>query len=249
MRMDEPLSTTFPSLRTLVVVFAYNEGVKLDRTLGRFPIERDYDLMVMDDGSSDGSTQRALSNGFDVLRNEANQGIGAAMRRAIGQARTKNYDVIVMFAGNDKDRPEDIPALLEPIRRGGSDIVQGSRYLPGGRYGNMPRYRRFATQYVHPLLFSLAAGRRMTDTTNGFRAIRLSLFDDPNINLNQSWMRRYELEPYLLYQAIRLGYGVREVPVTKIYPPHDLGYTKMRPVTGWWSILRPVFLLGLRLRS
>jgi dolichol-phosphate mannosyltransferase len=42
---------------------------------------------------------------------------------------------------------------------------------------------------------------------------------------------------------------VCEVPVTKIYPPRHLGYTKMKPITGWWSILRPVFLLGLGLRS
>ena len=235
--------------RALVVVFAYDEGVKLERTLSRFPRERDYELLVMDDGSTDGSTRRAAENGYTVQRNETNQGIGAAMRRAIEHARESGYDVIVMFAGNDKDRPEEIESLLAPIRRGESKLVQGSRYLPGGRHGGMPFYRQVATRYVHPLLFSLAARRRMTDTTNGFRAIALSLFDDPRINLDQGWMHRYELEPYVLYKAIRLGHGVREVPVTKIYPPRRLGYTKMKPITGWWSILRPVFLLGLGLRS
>jgi dolichol-phosphate mannosyltransferase len=237
------------SLRTLVVVFAYNEGVKLDRTLSRFPIARDYDVMVMDDGSSDGSTQRAIAGGYRVIRNKSNQGIGAAMRRAIEHARESGYDVIVMFAGNDKDRPEEIESLLAPIRRGESRLVQGSRYLPGGRHGGMPFYRQVATRYVHPILFSLAVRRRMTDTTNGFRAIDLTLFEDARINLDQGWMHRYELEPYVLYKAIRLGHGVCEVPVTKIYPPRHLGYTKMKPITGWWSILRPVFLLGLGLRS
>ena len=47
---------------------------------------------------------------------------------------------------------------------------------------------------------------------------------------------------------VRLGYRVKEVPVTKIYPTHELGYTKMKPITGWWSILRPLFLLGLHIK-
>jgi len=126
--------------------------------------------------------------------------------------------------------------------------VQGSRYLKGGDFGNMPFYRQLATRYVHPLLFSLFVGRRFTDTTNGFRAIRLSALRDPRIDMDQPWLDRYELEPYLFFKMNRLGYKVTEVPVTKIYPPHELGYTKMKPVTGWWSILRPVLLLGLGIK-
>jgi dolichol-phosphate mannosyltransferase len=112
----------------------------------------------------------------------------------------------------------------------------------------MPFYRRLATRYMHPLLFSLLVGRRFTDTTNGFRAIRLSALADPRIDLDQRWLDQYELEPYVFYKMITLGYRVTEVPVTKIYPPHELGYTKMKPITGWWSILRPLVLLGLRLK-
>ena len=113
----------------------------------------------------------------------------------------------------------------------------------------MPYYRRIATQWIHPLLFSLIVGRRITDSTNGFRAFRISLLDDPRINLNQEWLSRYELEPYLFYQVVKLGYRVKEVPVTKIYPAHELGYSKMEPITGWWSILRPLIYLGLGLKK
>ena len=88
----------------------------------------------------------------------------------------------------------------------------------------------------------------MTDTTNGFRALRLSLFKDERINIDQEWLNTYELEPYLLFKAIQLGYKVTEVPVTKIYPPKKLGYTKMRPIVGWWSILKPIFYLGLGIK-
>jgi hypothetical protein len=112
----------------------------------------------------------------------------------------------------------------------------------------MPRYRRVATR-LHPLLFSLVSGHWVTESTNGFRAIRTSVLADPRIDLSQSWLDHYELEPYLYLRAIQLGYRTTEVPVTKVYPPKKLGQTKMKPISGWWSILRPLVYLGLRLRA
>jgi dolichol-phosphate mannosyltransferase len=88
----------------------------------------------------------------------------------------------------------------------------------------------------------------VTESTNGFRAFKTDVLRDPRIDWRQAWLDRYELEPYLMLKAIRLGYRHVEVPVTKIYPRHELGYTKMRPVIDWWSILRPVIYLGLGLK-
>ena len=76
----------------------------------------------------------------------------------------------------------------------------------GGGFGNMPRYRVFGTRVLHPLVFSLAARKRVTESTNGFRAFRTALLRDPRIDWRQPWLDRYELEPYLLLKAIRLGY-------------------------------------------
>jgi dolichol-phosphate mannosyltransferase len=105
------------------------------------------------------------------------------------------------------------------------------------------------TRTIHPWVFSIAAGKRVTESTNGFRAFRTTLLRDPRINWRQEWLDRYELEPYLLLKAIQLGYRHCEVPVTKVYPSHELGYTKMRPVVDWWSIMRPVVYLGLGLKK
>ncbi len=236
-------------MKILAAAFAYDEGEKVRRTLARHPAQRPYDLLVMDDGSTDGSLENLPFNSVTVLRNPHNQGIGSAMKRVFDYALEHNYDVLVIQAGNDKDDPSEIPRLLEPILHGAADFVQGSRFLKGGGYGNTPAYRVMATRYVHPLLFSLTVGRRVTETTNGFRAFRTVILRDPRIRWRQDWLDKYELEPYLLFQAIKLGYRHKEVPVTKIYPPRQQGYTKMRPVTGWWSILRPVVLLGLGLKK
>jgi dolichol-phosphate mannosyltransferase len=237
------------ALRVLACAIAFNEKAKIVRVIERAaeaPIPGVTTFMVCDDGSTDGTADAVEASGVGVIRQGTRQGVGAAIRAVIHYARAEAYDVVVIMAGNDKDRPQEIPRLLEPIASGQADFVQGSRYLPGG---NMPFYRRVATQIVHPSLFSLVTGRRISDSTNGFRAFRVSMCDDPRINLEQSWLDAYELEPYLFFKAITLGWKVTEVPVTKIYPAHELGYTKMMPIVGWWSILRPILLLGLRLRT
>ncbi|MFQ5414553.1 MAG: hypothetical protein ACE5E6_08855, partial [Phycisphaerae bacterium] len=164
-------------------------------------------------------------------------------------ARRRRFDIAVFMAGSNKDKPAEIPRLLDPICTGRADLVMGSRYLGDGGYrGDMPLYRRVATR-LHPWLISRFVGRRITESTNGFRALNLSVLDDERIRLDQRWLNGYGLEVYLLMRVLQLGYPYVEVPCTKVYPPRRLGYTKMTPIIGWWGILRPVFLTGLRIRS
>jgi dolichol-phosphate mannosyltransferase len=237
-------------MKVLVAPVAYNEEKKIISVFNRFTGLRVADeVLLMDDGSTDDTRRAVEAMGFRVLSHRERRGVGAAIRTVIEYARQNKFDVVVIMAGNDKDRPVEVPRLVEPIVRDGYDFVQGSRYLPGGDFGNMPKYRQIATRYVHPGLFSFITGRKITDSTNGFRAIRVSCLEDPKIDYHQAWLDHYELEPYLFYKFIKLGYKVREVPVTKIYPPKALGYTKMAPITGWWSILKPLVLLGLGLKK
>src|SRR5215831_5472024 len=108
-------------MRVLAATFAYNEGEKIKRTLARHPAPRSYDLLVHDDGSTD----RAL-DGIDssviALRSDANQGIGASMKRVFQYSLDHEYDVLVIHAGNDKDNPLEIPSLVEPILSGAADF-------------------------------------------------------------------------------------------------------------------------------
>lgn len=241
--------------KILVMVPAFNEHIKLKNTIERFLKSSTAgiaDYLVVDDCSTDGTTgliESFASRGVKTIRHARRSGVGAGIRTAIAYARCQKYDILVVMAGNDKDNPDEIPHLLQPILQGGYDFVQGSRYKGKvGTGGDMPFYRKLATR-LHPLLMSLFTGRSLTDSTNGFRAFRVSIFRDPRINIDQEWLNAYELEPYLLFKVVRLGYKFTEVFVTKIYPPRELGYTKMAPLTGWWSILRPVFYLGLGIKK
>ena len=234
--------------KIIAIVPAYNEELKIGQVVARTPRDVVDELLIVDDGSTDRTAQVARDGGASVLSLGAVKGVGTALREGLEHARRQGFDVAVIMAGNNKDNPAEISRLLDPIIADAADLVIGSRFLAGGGYGgDMPRYRKVFTR-LHPFLMSLACRKKLTETTNGFRAIRMTALDDPRIDLRQSWLDGYGLEVYLLYKMIVCGHRHVEVPCTKIYPPKKLGITKMRPVIGWWDILRPVFLLGLGIK-
>lgn len=237
-------------LRILLVAPAYNEEGKIGKVAaGVVPGTVDT-VLVVDDCSSDGTAEEARAAGAEVITHEKRRGVGAAIRTGIDYARSHGHDVVVVIAGNGKDDPREIPNLVAPIRDEGCDYIQGSRYLSGGISGKMPFHRKLGTR-LYPLIFRVLTRFPCTDATNGFRAYRTSLFDDPRIDIWQEWLDTYELEYYIHYKAIKLGYKVKEVAVTKLYPQGVTyaNYTKAKPLTDWWKMLRPIFYLELRIKS
>ena len=235
-------------MRVLCIAPAWNESGRIGRVVADVPRDVVDTVLVVDDGSSDDTAAVAKAAGAIVWRQPHNMGVGAAIRAGIDYGRQHGFDVAVVISGGGKTPPAQIPRLLMPLQVGAADFVQGSRYLDGGQRLHMPPIRRVGTR-GYTLLFSALCQHWVTDASSGFRAFRLSLFDDPRLNLWQPWLDRYELEPYLLYQAMQLGYRVVEVPVTISYPNDGAHYTKMRAVTDWWRIFRPALFLRLGVRS
>lgn len=240
---------TKKNLKVLVSVFAYNEGSKFENTLNLFPAEHDYDVLVVDDGSTDGTAEHVRRHNFLLIQNGRNLGLGASIKKAFQYALDNQYDVIVIMAGNGKDNPNEIDRLLAPILNDDRHFVQGSRFLPGGSHSNMPFYRVFATRYMHPIMFSILSGKWVTETTNGFRAIRTDVLRDERINWKQDWLDMYELEQYVHFKVVRLGYRRVEVPVSKNYPARGQAYTKVKPLTGWWSMIKPILYLAFGIKK
>jgi dolichol-phosphate mannosyltransferase len=234
--------------RTVALIApAFDEAGKIGEVVRRTPRDIVDAILVVDDGSTDGTAAEAARQGAEIIALGRTLGVGAAIRCGFDEARRRGIEIAVVIAGNNKDAPEEITRLLDPICAGDADFVIGSRFLPEGRYGgDMPRYRKAATR-LHPLLISTFCGRRVSESSNGYRAMRVAVLDDPRIDLDQTWLDGYALEVYLLMKLLKLGYRVAEAPVSKIYPAKAAGNTKMRPVVDWWRMLAPIFVVGLGL--
>lgn len=235
--------------RVVAVIPCYNERGKIAATLDKFEPGLVDEIVVVSDASDDGSDDEITARNVTLLRHERVLGVGAAIRTGYEYAVEKGYDVAVVVSGNDKDDPRQIPRLLKAVAEG-ADYVQGSRYRKGGEYGKLPVHR-FVLTRAYTWLVRAVTGFPITDATNGFRAVKVSLLKDPRIKLRQEWLNRGELEYYLQLKAIRLGFKVVEVPVSKIYP--DLStyasYTKIRPFVDWFGNLRPIVYLTLGIRD
>lgn len=236
--------------RVLCIAPAWNEENRITTTISEIPKNLVETILVIDDGSSDQTAERAKKQGAHVISHTHNQGVGSAIRTGIEYGLVHNYDIVVVISGAGKTPAQQIPLLLEPILKKGVELVQGSRYLIGGEYLNMPLYRRWGTR-AYAILFSFFCQHHISDASSGFRAIKLSLFQDKRINLWQKWLDRYELEPYLLFQSLHFKHQVLEVPVTIRYPKIQTGssYTKMKHFLDWWKIFRPIIFLALKIKK
>lgn len=234
--------------RIICIIPAFNEQGKTVKVVENMPLVVD-EALVVNDGSDDNTRQEiAATNKATILHNEHRQGIGFAIRRGLEYALKKNYDIIVVMAGNGKDNPKEIPRLVAPLVNENYDYVQGSRYLQGGQSGKMPLHRTIVTR-VYPFLVRLLYGKKITDATNGFRAYKTSILKDKHVNLYQNWLREC-LEYYLSIKVIQLKYKITEVPVSKLYPQDAKykQYTKVRP-SKLFKRLAPLFLLRLGIRK
>ena len=216
----------------IAIIPAYNEEAKIGDTVSKTLGYVD-EVVVVNDGSSDKTAEKAKLSGATLLSHPNNKGAGASIRTGINYAIENGCSTIIVLGGDDQDNPAEIPMLLKSIEDG-YDFVQGSRYLKGIK--NQPFFRTLSTR-LFTAFFKLATKQKVTDASNGFRAFKVNVVR--SIDISPDWLNKYELEPYLLIQTLKSKFKYKEVPVSKYYG-RKKGYSKMKPIVSWYSICRPM---------
>lgn len=219
-----------------VVVPIINEGERILTFLKKMQtlkIFNEVDIILMDGGSTDGSTQQEQLKKLNVNTLLIKTGPGklsAQLRCAYAYALQQGYEGIITIDGNNKDDPAEIPLFIKALDQG-IDFAQGSRFIKGGKGINTPGSRHFAIKYIHAPLLSFFSGFKWTDTTQGFRAYSKKMLISKEIAAFRDVFDTYELLAYLSYRAPKLGFSCKELPTSRIYPKGEVP-TKISSFSG-----------------
>jgi len=212
--------------QVLVVIPTYNERENLGPIVARLhEALPEVHALVVDDGSPDGTGEladqmAAADDRVHVLHRTEKAGLGAAYVAGFGWALERDYGVIVEMDADGSHGPEDLPRLLDALTD--ADLVLGSRYVPGGRVVNWPKYRELISR-GGGLYSRLALGTSIRDITGGFKAFRRSVLE--KININSVASQGYCFQIDLTWRTIEAGFEVVEVPIT--FTERAIGQSKM----------------------
>ncbi|MBD2750025.1 glycosyltransferase family 2 protein [Microvirga sp. BT688] len=230
--------------RYALVIPVINEGERIRdqlRTIQSLALP--VDVIIADGGSTDGSLSPDFlrTAGVNTLLIKRGKGrLSAQLRMAYAWVLARGYEGVITVDGNGKDGVEAIRLFMSALDEG-YDIVQGSRYKPGGEAVNTPFDRQVAGKFIHAPLISLAARYRFTDTTNGFRAYSERVLRDSRVAPFRDVFMDYNLLFYLSVRIPQLGYRACEVPVRRWYPPEGRTPTKIAGLRGRLAMLRELF--------
>ncbi len=234
----------------LVLIPTYNESESIILLLKRIDkIRREnidilkIDILVIDDNSPDKTGQLAQSlnlSGLTVLSLSSKNGIGPAYIAGFKFGLTKNYDFFIQMDADLSHQPEEMIDLVE--NSDSQIMVIGSRWIKGGSVVNWPKRRRlisrFGTAYAARLL-----GLKYRDLTSGYRVLPKQLVADIDFSTIKSHGYGFQIEMAL--QAIKLGYKIKEVPITFIERENGKSKMSFAIVIEAW---RMVSLEGLKRR-
>jgi len=201
----------------LVGIPAYNEAERIETVVTEASAHAE-EVLVVDDGSTDTTSQVAADAGATVVTHEVNQGYGKALQTIFSESARSNTDHLVILDGDGQHDPRDIPRLVEEQRNTDADIVIGNRFGDGADTA-LPLYRRFGLAVVNQLtnlsLGVVRARSRVSDTQSGFRVynrdVIASLAADDSINDSMA------ASTDILHHAHTHGYSIEEMGTTVDY--------------------------------
>ena len=228
--------------KILVAIPAYNE----ERYVGSVVLKaRQYadEVVVLDDGSTDDTSEIARLAGATVIRHEENKGYGAAIQSLLAEAKKKNPDILILLDADSQHNPDEIPSLIKPIISGDSDLVVGSREQQKVK---IPPYRRVGLR-VLSYFSGILSREKVFDSESGFR-----VFSRKAITVLEPRESGMAVSAETIADAAEKGLKITEVPISIAYTKdgstlnpirHGLGV--LTRIMVMISERRPLFFFGL----
>jgi glycosyltransferase involved in cell wall biosynthesis len=231
--------------KIIAAIPCLNEGQFISEivTKARRYVDR---VIVVDDGSTDNTSEAAQAAGAEVIRHKKRQGAGAATRSAFEAAKKYHADVLITLDGDGQHDPDEIPQMLAPVLSGNADLVIGSRFLEpihrtrgtlGVRRTNIRRYREFGINVI-TWLYNLGSKVKLSDSQSCFRSYSRRLFEALNITENG-----FGFSVEVLIQARGKNFIIREIPISCVY--HSQGSSLNPVVHGLdvaWRVVKLRFI-------
>ena len=217
--------------KIIAVIPCFNEENFIGDIVTRARIYADK-VIVIDDGSTDNTSEVAKAAGAEVIRHERRRGAGAATKSGFEAAKTNNAGILVTLDGDGQHDPDEIPQVLAPILSCKADLVIGSRFLLQN-IKKVPKYRKFGIDII-TWLYNLGSKKKVSDSQSCFRAYSRKSLEAVTITENG-----FSFSVEVLIQARKKGFVITEVPTSCVY--HSQGST-INPLTHGlgvaWNVVK-----------
>jgi glycosyltransferase involved in cell wall biosynthesis len=216
-----------------VVIPAYNEEKSIGDVIANTVaimehLNTPFEIIVVDDGSTDATREIAARYNVRVIANKTNKGKGYSLKRGFEEARG---EIIVTIDADGSHRPEEIPRLINPLFNG-IDITIGSRFLNGNGDNTTTKLNLMGNFMFNTLIF-LLTGKRITDSQTGFRAYKKHVLKELKIESTG-----YEIETELTIKGLKNGFKVKEEPIN--CEKRQNGFSKLKTLSDGVKILKTI---------
>ena len=223
--------------RVLLGIPAYNEELSIGSVIHKSKkVDVVDDILVVDDGSTDETSEIAKELGVKVIRHRKNAGKGAAIKTIFNYARKNDYDFMVLIDGDGQHNPYEIPQVLSPTLNPGADLVVGARW---GDLTEMPFYRKIGKNILDYLT---PGGKEAKDTQSGFRAFNRKAIEELEITQND-----FTVESEMITDAVDKGMKVTSSRISCRYD--DVGNSSTKgPIAHGLGVLNKIIGLTIQRR-
>lgn len=232
-------------MRKIIIIPAFNEEKRIAEIISRIKdLYSDLKIVIVDDGSSDNTSETSLNAGAVVLKLPFNMGYGNALQTGYKYAYENNYGLVLQMDGDGQHDPKYIPEMLDAIENNDADIIIGSRFKVKSNY--KASFSRRAGIAFFSLIVSAILHKKITDPTSGYQAIRGSVLP---FLISESFPNDYP-DADLLIMLHYKGFKIEEMPMEMYANPKNKSMHKgfLRNIYYIFKMLMSIFLIVISIK-